>query len=72
MIETRPGKAVLVAERVSHIEGFRLFGGDGRHLVSGLWRVPEGNTLEGMCEALQALNPEILRVYPTFIIDEDR
>lgn len=62
---------MLVAERVSHIEGFRLFGGDGRQHVSGLWRVPEGNTLEGMCEALQALNPEIVRVYPTFI-DEDR
>lgn len=63
--------AAQVAERVSHIQGFRLFGGDGRRTVSGLWRVPEGNTLEGMCEALQALNPEILRVYPTFV-DEER
>ncbi len=44
---------------------------DGDHRVTALWKVPEGDTVEGLSEVLQALNPEIVQVYPALVGEED-
>jgi hypothetical protein len=71
VVETQPGKAHLVAEHMGSIKGMASPSADGDHRVNAVWRVPEGDTMEGLCEVLQALNPEILQVYPTLIGQED-
>lgn len=71
VVETRPGKASLVAEHMGHIKGMGRPSADGDHCVTAMWKVPDGDTLEGLSEVLQALNPEIVQVYPTLVGEED-
>jgi hypothetical protein len=71
VVETLPGKADLVAEHMGHITGMALLSAEGDHRVTATWKVPDDDTLEGLSEVLQALNPEIVHVYPTFVGQED-
>jgi hypothetical protein len=71
VVETQPGKANLVAEHMGSIKGMGSPSADGDHRVNAMWLVPEGDTMEGLCEVLQALNPEILQVYPTLVGQEE-
>ncbi len=71
VVETQPGKASLVAEQMGHIRGMGPPSADGDHRVCAVWKVPEGDTLEGLCEVLQALNPEIVQVFPTLVGQEE-
>ena len=71
VVETLPGKALAVAERMGHIQGMGPPSADGDHRVLATWKVPEGGTPEGLSEVLHAMNPEILEVYPTLVGEED-
>lgn len=71
VVETLPGKADLVAEQMGHITGMASLSAEGDHCVTATWKVPDGDTLEGLSEVLQALNPDIVHVYPTFVGQED-
>ncbi len=71
VVETQPGKANLVAEHMGHIKGMGPPSADGDHRVTATWKVPDGDSLEGLCEVLQALNPEIVQVFPTLDGEED-
>ena len=71
VVETLPGKANLVAERMGHITGMASPSAEGDHRVTATWKVPDGDTQEGLSEVLQAFNPEIVHVYPTFVGQED-
>jgi len=71
VVETLPGKAHLVAEHMGRITGMAALSAEGDHRVTATWKVPDDDTLEGLSEVLQALNPEIVHVYPTFVGQED-
>jgi hypothetical protein len=65
VVETLPGKARDVAERMGHIKGMGAPSADGDHRVVAIWCVPDGDTPEALVEVLHALLPEIVEVYPT-------
>ncbi len=71
VVETLPGRARAVAERMGHIRGMGQASADGDHRVLATWKVPENDTLEGLTEVLRAMNPEIVEVYPTVVGEED-
>jgi hypothetical protein len=71
VVETQPGKAGLVAAHMGQIKGMGRPSPDGDHRVTATWKVPDGDTVEGLCEVLQALNPEIVQVYPALVAEED-
>jgi hypothetical protein len=70
VVETLPGKALVVAEQMGRIQRMGLPSPDGDHRVVAVWRVHDSGTLEGLAEVLHALSPEILEVYPTLLGEE--
>jgi len=70
VVETLPGKARAVAERMGQIKGMGAPSADGDHRVVATWSVPDGDTPEALVEVLHALNPEIVEVYPTLVDEE--
>ena len=70
VVETLPGKARAVAERMEHIKGMGAVSADD-HRVTATWTVPDCDTVEGLSEVLQAMNPEILCVYPSMVGEEE-
>jgi hypothetical protein len=56
---------------MGQIKGMGRPSPDGDHRVTATWKVPEGDTLEGLCEVLQALHPEIVQVCPALVGEED-
>lgn len=71
VVETLPGKANLVAAHMGHIKGMGPPSAQGDRRVTATWKVPDGDTLEGLAEVLQALNPEIVHVFPTLVGEEE-
>ena len=71
VVETLPGKANLVAEHMGHIRGMGPPSAQGDRRVTAVWKVPDGDTIEGLSEVLQALNPEIVHVSPTLVGEEE-
>jgi hypothetical protein len=71
VVETLPGKAQAVAERMGRIKGMGVLMAEGGHRVTGTWRVPDCDTVEGLSEVLQAMNPEIVQVYPALVGEDD-
>jgi hypothetical protein len=67
VVTTLPGRARAVAEDMGHIKGMAALVPEGDRRVVGTWTIPESDTLEGISEVLQAMNPEILEVWPTFV-----
>ena len=65
VVETLPGKARAVAERMGQLKGMGALAAEGDHRVVAVWTVPDGDTVEGLSEVLHAMNPEIVEVYPT-------
>jgi len=72
VVETLPGMARAVAERMGRIQGMVSPSPEGDHRVVATWKVPESDTLEGLSEVLHAMNPEIVEVYPTLVGDESQ
>lgn len=71
VVETQPGKAQAVAERMGRLKGMGSLIADGDHRVTATWKVPDCDTAEGLSEVLQAMNPEIVQVYPAMVGEED-
>jgi hypothetical protein len=70
VVDTLPGKAQAVAERMGQIKGMGLLSTEGDR-VTGSWKVPDGRTREGIYDVLRAMNPEIVEVYPTMLLSDD-
>lgn len=66
VLETLPGAAAAVVERLGSMKGMESIAAVGDHRVTARWKVPDGDTGEGLSEVLQAMNPEIVQVVPTF------
>ncbi len=71
VVETLPGRARAVAERMGRLHGMGSLAALGDHRVTAVWKVPETDTLEGLSEVLHAMNPEIVQVFPTVVGAED-
>ena len=66
IIETQPGRAHRVAQRMMGVQGLGELHIADDHSLAGLWSLPEGDTAEGLSEALRALDGDIVAVHPTF------
>jgi hypothetical protein len=64
VVETLPGKAGVVVERMGQIKGMGAPAAEGDHRVVATWTVPDGETPEALVEVLHALVPEAVEVYP--------
>jgi len=62
LIDTRPGRAALVAQRLHWCDGLRFSGSDGDHRIRAEWRLDRGGQIESLAEALRALDGDILEV----------
>ncbi|HVR71991.1 MAG TPA: hypothetical protein VMT87_14200 [Vicinamibacteria bacterium] len=71
VVETLPGKAQAVAERLGRLKGIGALVADGDHRVTATWKVHDCDNVEGLSEVLQAMNPEIVQVYPALVGEED-
>ena len=71
VVETLPGKAHTVAERMGSVRGMEGLAADGDCRVTATWKVPNDDALESLCEVLHALNPEIIEVSPTLVGEAD-
>ena len=71
VVETLPGQARVVAERMALLSGMGSLSAESDHRVVADWKVPSCDTREGISEVLQAMNPEIVEVYPTLMSEED-
>jgi hypothetical protein len=70
VIETLPGMAPAVGERMGRINGMAGVSAEGDHRIHARWTVQERHTLEGLSEVLQAMNPEIVEVFSTLRDDD--
>jgi hypothetical protein len=64
-IQTRPGRAPSVADHLAFAGGLS-FRTDGDHRLTGSLTLPDANTAEGLAEALQAIDGDIVSVYAQF------
>lgn len=67
IVETRPGQAAAVAERLNGVSGLAVQGHDGGHRVAAVWSAPEGAQLETLSRLLVDSQPDVLGVFPTFV-----
>ena len=70
VIETLPGMAPAVGERMGRMKEASGVSAEGDHRIHARWAVPAGNTLEALSEVLQAMNPEIVDVQSTLREDD--
>jgi hypothetical protein len=71
VVETLPGQVRIVADRMALLSGMGSLGTESDHRLIADWKVPSTDTTEGISEVLQAMNPEIVVVYPTLVSEED-
>ena len=71
VVETLPGQVRVVAERMALLTGMGSLLAESDHRLVADWKVPSCDTTEGISEVLQAMNPEIVVVYPTIMNEED-
>ncbi|HEY7509239.1 MAG TPA: hypothetical protein VIG50_03255 [Vicinamibacteria bacterium] len=71
VVQTLPGKAEAVAERMAQLRGMHSLARSGDDRVTATWKVPDCDNVEGLSEVLQAMNPEIVQVYPALVGEED-
>jgi hypothetical protein len=70
VIETLPGRAPCVAERIGGSRGLRLAGGDGDRHLAAVIEAGDGRTLEAWAEELLRSDDEIVGVFPTYVGDD--
>jgi len=70
VIETLPGMAPAVGERMGRIRGVGAVAADGDHRLRARFAFPDSDTLEGLSEVLHAMNPEIVEVVSTLREDD--
>ncbi len=71
VIETVPGSASRVAERLSRIPDLELQGEADDRRLAAVWTAPTGEALEAAAAALVEADDEVLGVHPTFVARDD-
>ena len=62
VIETLPGMAPAVGERMGRMKGASAVSAEGDHRIHARWALCDLDHFEGLSEVLQAMNPEIVDV----------
>ncbi len=70
VIETIPGRAAAVEERLQAWEGLAIKGSDGNHRLAGVWTAPTGAELERRARELIHSEHDVLGVYPTLVTND--
>lgn len=67
VIETLPGRASAVAQRLMSVPGLMLRHGWGGSRLEGTWTASDGEPLERLWGQL-AVDPDVLDIYPTAVL----
>jgi len=70
VIETAPGWAAVVAERLQGCEGLQICGNDGNRRLAGVWEAASSAELERLARELVGSQEDILGVYPTLVAED--
>lgn len=70
VIETAPGRAVTVAERLRDCQGLQICGNDGNRRLAGVWEAASSAELERSARELVRSQEDILGVYPTLVAED--
>jgi hypothetical protein len=70
VIETAPGQAAVVAERLQGYEGLQICGNDGNRRLAGVWRAASSGELERVARDLVGSHNGVLGVYPTLVAED--
>ena len=70
VIDTLPGMAPAVGERMGRLKGASGVSAEGDHRIHARWAVGDLDHLEGLSEVLQAMNPEIVDIHSTLREDD--
>ena len=70
VIETLPGAAPRVGERLAALPGISVEGGDGQSRLATVWEAADGSDMEARARSLLDQDAEIVGVFPTFLGDE--
>ena len=62
VIETLPGMAPAVGERMGRMKATSGISAEGAHRIRARWALRDLDHFEGLSEVLQAMNPEIIDV----------
>jgi len=71
VIETIPGRASGVADRLGARDDLEIVELDGDRRIAGVWSAPSGDELEKTIEACVKKEEEVLGVFPTFVGADD-
>ncbi len=69
VVETVPGAAPRVAERLAGLPGITVEGGDGDCRLAAVWIARNGGSMGELAERLLEVDPELIGVYPAYISD---
>ena len=70
VIETAPGRAVTVAQRLRGCRGIEICGNDGSRRLAGVWEAASSAELERSARELVRSQEDILGVYPTLVAED--
>ena len=71
VIETVPGAARRVGQRLAAVPGLRLEGDDGERRIAGVWEVQSPKELDRRGQDLVREDAEILGVFPVYVGEDD-
>ncbi len=69
VVETIPGAAPRVAERLASLPGITVEGGDGDCRLAVVWIARNGGSMGELAERLLEVDPELIGIYPAYISD---
>ena len=69
VIETAPGRAAIVAERLQTCKGLQIRSNDGNRRLAGVWKAASGAELERAARDLVRSQEDILGFYRTFVAE---
>ena len=70
VVETLPGAADRVGERLAALPGASLEGSDGGSRLAMVWEAGAAADLEALAQRLLEQDDEVVGVYPTFVCQE--
>ncbi len=67
VLETLPGAAPRVAERLARLPGISVVGGDGDLRLAAVWICRNGGSMDELADRLLEADPEVLGIYPAYV-----
>jgi nitrate reductase NapAB chaperone NapD len=71
VIQTLPGCAARVEQRLGRVPGLRVQGCDQAGRLAAVWEGERGAELESFAQELLEADAEVLGVFPVYVAEED-